>query len=87
MLQTLPEYAHEQTKHTFMPQLLNKLITNTHQQIFGVHRMVFSNLVTKQRDVHQLLSVQIVVINPLNAELNPICHLLTLLRSSPYSPS
>ena len=24
--------------------------------------------------------------NPLNAELNPICYLLALLRSSPFSP-
>jgi hypothetical protein len=24
--------------------------------------------------------------NPLNAEVNPICHLLALIRSSPYIP-
>jgi len=25
-------------------------------------------------------------INPLNAELNPICHLLSINKSSPYTP-
>jgi hypothetical protein len=30
---------------------------------------------------HQMFSV---MINPLNAELNPICHFLGIIRSSPY---
>jgi len=39
----------------------------------------------KLRFTHRLLGYADDV-NPLNTELNPTCHLLAFLRSSPYSP-
>ena len=44
----------------------------------GIARRIL-NLVIKRRSVVSVTSWQLHQINPLNAELNPICHLLALL--------
>jgi len=40
----------------------------------------------KVQHVYPEVGLEFLNINPLNAELNTICHLLALLGGSPYSP-
>ena len=40
----------------------------------------------KVYNVGTQFNLTLLLINPLNPELNPICHLLALLGVSPYSP-